>query len=398
MAEDKADKAEKADKPKRRPYGEGSVANKPRKDGLYRAALVLPNGRRRYFYGRTKTEARRKLNDAKAQLAQGLPVAATVRVSRFLETWLEEVAKQKVRPRTYDHYELYVHHYLIPELGGYKLGQLHPAHIQTFLNEQLARGRAPRTVHHLRAILRNALNTAVRWRLINGNPAAMTEAVTVPKREKLNLSLERVGEIMRAVRGDPMEPLFVLAIATGLRQSELLGLLWSDLDLAERKLSVRRQLQRRSGGYELVEPKTEPSRRSIPIPMVVVELLGCHRLKQEAQKQAAKGEWGEWDLVFTTPLGQPINHTVAFRHFQRVLHRAGLPPMRFHDLRAAYATILSSLGVHPRVAMELMGHTLISTTMEIYAESIAADQRAAVELLERALWKTDSAPDADGNE
>lgn len=376
----------------RRAHGEGSLATKPRADGLWTASLLLPNGRRKYFYGHSKAEARKKLNEAKRQVDQGLAVGTTIKLDKYLDLWLERVAKPKVRPRTYDYYADYIARHIAPELGGYRLTMLRPLHIEDFLARKRKAGLAPRTLHHLRAILRNALNSAVRWELIRVNPAALTEPVSVPKEERSPMTVARVREILGAVKGDAWESIYVLAVATGLRKSELLGLTWSEVDLDAGTIGVRRQLQRRERAYSLVQPKTAPSRRAIPLPIDVVEMLQRHQAAQQTWREArtdpATGEvdWrNEWDLVFTYVDGAPVAHASVSHHLHEIMDAAGLPRLRFHDLRVAHNTVLTELGVDLAVRMARLGHTVMATNLD-YTTQIPSAQRDATDRLTLALW------------
>ena len=200
---------------------------------------------------------------------------------------------------------------------------------------------------------------------------------------------EQARQILCAVSGDRLEALYALTLALGLRQSEALGLRWDDIDLEAGSLSVRRTLQRAGGEFRFFDTKTPRSRRTVGLADPLGEQLRAHRLRQLEERLAAGGAWqGErrGDLVFTTELGGPLGNYVVTRHFQRLLEVAGLPRMRFHDLRHAAATVMLTLGVQARVVMETLGHSQISTTMDRYSHVIPELQRDASERVGAALW------------
>ncbi len=190
-----------------------------------------------------------------------------------------------------------------------------------------------------------------------------------------------------AARGDDLEALYRLALSTGLRQGELLGLKWEDLNIDGAELRVNHALQRFGGALHLVPPKTVRSRRSVPIPALAVETLRTHRARQRDARLLAGARWHETGLVFATKWGTPIEPTNATRSFKRLLARAGLRQIRFHDLRHSCATLLLVQGVSPRVVMEILGHSQISLTMNTYSHVIPALQREAAARLDALLTR-----------
>ena len=176
-----------------------------------------------------------------------------------------------------------------------------------------------------------------------------------------------------------------MALGLGLRQGEALGLRWADVDLVNARLWIRHFLQRVDGQFQLVEPKTSQSRRSLDMPQVVVVALTAHRARQLEERLAAGAEWQDRDLVFCGYLGQFLHGEWVTKHFQEVLQRAGLPRQRFHDLRHGCASILTAQGVPARVVMEILGHSQISTAMDIYAHVFPEVRREAATLIDAAL-------------
>jgi integrase len=216
-----------------------------------------------------------------------------------------------------------------------------------------------------------------------------TEAVTVPRpalREMHTLTEEQVGRLFEASRGHRLHALWVLLATTGLRLGEARGLLWSDIDFAAGRLVVNRALQRQTGrGYVFVEPKTARSRRTVYLAPGTLSALSEHRRRQVEDQLAAGPEWSDTGLVFTTPLGRPIDGTWATKWFHRTLHQAGLPRVRIHDLRHTAATHLLRRGVHPKVVQELLGHSTISLTLDTYSH-VAPALHAEVAVHMQALF------------
>ena len=195
--------------------------------------------------------------------------------------------------------------------------------------------------------------------------------------------------ILRAARGDRLEALFGVALGVGLRQSEALGLRWDDVDLSVGTVAVRRVLQRYGGAFHLDEPKTDRSRRTVPLPAPLVAALGDHRARQIAERLRAGPAWrgGDWGgLVFASESGEPLHGTTVSRRFRRILAEAGIPTMRYHHLRHGAASLMAAQGVPPRVAMEVLGHAQISTTMNVYSHVAPDSQRDAVERVGAAIW------------
>jgi integrase len=191
------------------------------------------------------------------------------------------------------------------------------------------------------------------------------------------LEPEQARSFLKAVSGDPLEALYTVALAVGLRQGELLGLRWEDVDLDAGVLHIRHGLQRIEGKLRLVEPKSARARRTIVMPALVTESLRSHRVRQMEQRLLVGTEWEAGDFVFATAIGRPLTDSTVTHMFQRHLARAGLPRQRFHDLRHACASLLLAQGVSPRVVMELLGHSQITLTLNTYSHVMPGLQAEA---------------------
>ena len=373
---------------RKRANSEGNIAK--RGDGRWMARVTTPDGKRVAYYGKTQAEVLDKLQAAQKRIAGGLPLSGDrVKTGAFLGGWLSDTAANKVRPKTLVRYEELVRLHIAPEIGRIPMVKLTPQHVERMLSAVSAKGMSPRTVAHCRAVLRNALNHGMKHSLLGRNVAALADGPTVPEPEVRALSSKAAAQVLAAVKGDRLEALFTVALACGLRQSEALGLRWSDVDLDGNILSIQRTIQRVNRTYQVLEPKTKRSRRTISMPGPVAASLGAHRARQLEERlrigRAWEGDtWG--GLVFADEIGHPLSSFHASRCFKKLLALAGLPTMRYHDLRHGAASLMAAQGVPPRVAMEILGHAQISTTMNIYAHVAPELQKEAMSKLAAALW------------
>ncbi len=377
----------------RRPRGEGAVFQT--KDGQWRARLSLglvnvdgrPRLRVREARFPTQREALAALRQWQRDLADGLPVRPDREtVGQFLTGWLEDVVRPRARPRTYASYAQVARLHLLPGLGHLRLAALGPQQVQAYLNQKLATGLSPRTVQYHRAILRCALNRALKWGLVKRNVATLVEPPRVERQDVQPFTPEQAARLLAAVRGQRLEALYTVALALGLRQGEALGLRWEDVDLEAGRLHVRVQLQRLEGrGPQLVALKTASSRRALPLPPFAIEALRRHRARQLEERLALGPAWQEHGLVFTSTIGTPLEARNVLRDYHALLARAGLPRKRFHDLRHTCATLLLLQGVDLRVVMEILGHSQISLTANTYTHVAEALKRQAAERLEALL-------------
>jgi integrase len=338
------------------------------------------------MYGGTREEVRRKLVIALgAQEVGALADSRGQTVGEFLDQWLKEVAKPSVRALTYRGYEVNIRRHLKPTLGRIALERLEPIHVQSLLNRKLTEGLSPKSVRYLRGTLRTALNQAVRWGLVARNAAALVDGPRVAAYEIRPFDPAEARQFLSAVKGHRLEALYSVALAMGLRQGEALGLRWSDVDLELGYLRINKQLQRVDGRFELVEPKTTRSRRTLVMPPLVIASMLVHRERQLSERAAEPRVSNGLDLVFTRPDGSPLDGTVVTHEFHRVLDRAGLPQRRFHDLRHSCASLLLAQGVAARVVMEILGHSQIAITMNTYTHVIPELRQDAARRMESLL-------------
>ena len=372
----------------KRGQNEGSIYK--RNDGRWVAVVNLgyQNGRRgrKSFYGDTRREVQERLTQVLRDQQQGLPVATERQtVGQFLQNWLIESVKPAVRPMSYIRYEQLVRIHLSPALGKIPLQKLAPQHVQALLNQKLAEGLSPRTVQYVRATLRFALNQALRWGLVARNAAALVDSPQVKRPEIGILDVDQARKLLESVKGHRLEALYSVALALGLRQGEALALRWQDVNFENQTLRVTAALQRIDGRLQFVEPKTSQSRRTINLPAVIVTALREHRIRQLEEKLFAGSRWQESGLLFTSSIGTPLDGCNVTKGFQKMLERAGLPKIRFHDLRHTCASLLLAQGVHPRAIMETLGHSQISLTMNTYSHVMPAIRKEVADRMDEIL-------------
>ena len=375
----------------KRGNGEGSIYFRT-SDEKWVGSITLENRRRRVFYGKTRKEVQEKLKVALREQQQGTLVTAPRQtLAQFLTDWLENSQRQSVRPRTYERYEELVRLHIAPALGRYELQKLSAQHLQAFYAKKAEEGLSATTINHFHNVLHKALDTAVKWNLVARN---VCDLVSPPRRKRYEvhpLTLEQVHKLLAVVEGHEMEALFRLALATGLRRGELMGLKWQDINLDAGVLQVRRILSRVPSkmpgkGYVEAEPKTQKSRRSVVIAPFALEALKQHRERQREAEITAGPLWQDHDFVFCTSIGTHLNPTRDMLDQLKVLlKKAGLPDIRFHDLRHSAATLLLSVGVHPKVVQEILGHSQISITMDVYSHVLPGMQQEAMSRLNDAL-------------
>jgi integrase len=372
----------------KRGQNEGSIFK--RQDGRWVAQVDLgwQNGKRqrKVYYGETRKAVQEQLTKALGDLQQGLPVVSDRQtVGKYLAWWLEEVVKRTTRPCTYRSYEQLVRIHIEPAFGSVGLSKLTSQQVRTFLNAKLDSDLSSRTVQYLHAVLRKALNVAMKDQMVVRNVAALVDPPRVAGKEVQPLTPKEARAFLKATQGNRLEALFTVAVSLGLRQGETLGLRWRDVDLEGGRLRVRYALQRFTPKREkdgddgkkkrqrhpseihLAEPKTKKSRRVVDLPKVTLSALAAQQMRQTEERRRAGSRWmastvhieGRLeevdDFVFTTSIGTPLEGRNVTKWFQKLLKDASIPRHRFHDLRHTAATLLAVQGVHPGAIQAVLG-------------------------------------------
>jgi integrase len=377
----------------KRGNGEGSIYPIRGKDGkvkCYRAAYVVHTAegpKRRYLSGKRREDVRNKLAKALSDRAEGLVFdAGALTVGEYLDRWLGDV-RDTVRTSTHERYGYAIRAHIKPALGCIKLKNLNPAQIRWFYRERLDCGLAPATVHKLHVVLHKALNGAVTDGLIPRNAATGVKLPRITREEIDPLDPDEARRLIEAACGDRLEALYVLALNTGMRQGELLALKWDDVDLKRGVLRVRRTVTHEDKAFVLGEPKTTKSRRTIRLTTGAAQALKTHLSRQLEEMERMGSLYLPGGLVFATTVGTIINPSnLRNRSFKPLLDRAGLRPIRFHDLRHTCATLLLSKDVNPKVVSEMLGHASVSITLDIYSHLLPDMQEKAAKALEEMLY------------
>ena len=369
-------------------HGRGTIRQEP--SGRWRVAVTMADGRRVFRRERTAEAAEETLRALiEARDLELEPKRLTL--GAWLRSWIDGMSgarNQRVRPRTLQHYTLIVERHIIPTLGKLELRRVTAGRIQAWLDDGVslvtdadgkARALSNRTVHHHHAVLRRALNVAVKRRLIAYNPALAVELPEVDSDKGDPLTAAECRAVLAATEGDHLHALWRLAMVTGLRQGELLGLGWEHVE--GDRIRVEAQLQRINGKWVRSRTKAARDRQVIAIDPETVRVLEAHR---RAQAQDRKPDWPFWGHVFLTSEGNLYHGAEVLKAWKAACRKAGVRERRFHDLRGASATIMRDVGVTEETRMARLGHN--TTTMSRkYAKSSEAQDRAAVEALAKAI-------------
>ena len=376
----------------RRGHGEGSIHQ--RKDGRWVATVELGfvNGKRRRknVYGKTRKEVTTKLREVQQDLAQGLAVFTDDRrLDDFLTTWLDEVVAPSTKPRTLESYASVVRVHLIPSLGHHRLAALKPQHVQALLAEKSATNLSPGTVKYIWRVLRRALNVAVKWGVVTHNVTNQVTPPRQPSKEVQPLSIEEVRRIIDEANGPRRYgAAIILAVTTGMRRGEILGLQWSDIDLdadGGARLVVNRSVQRIGGRLVDDEPKSAASRRTIVLVPEAAQALRRHRAAQAEERLRAGADWRGEDFIFTTATGGLVDGRNLLRSWKRLLKEVGIEETRLHDARHTVASLMLSAGVPIKTVQVTLGHSSIQMTADTYGHLMPDDADRAAEAIDRML-------------
>lgn len=367
-----------------RSNGTGSVWRKA--NGIWEAALYVNEAdgarRRRRVYGKTKAEALRKLDELRREVASGTPITPRhLTLGAYLQEWLNQVAAPRVRASTLTAYRHSVNRYLTPGLGDVPLGRLTAREVRLFLDALLKDGIGARTARYVHSTLRAALEDAMREELIGKNVAKLVRAPSVPKAERRPLAVDEVRMFLKANQEDRLFALLVVLALLGVRRSEALGLQWQDVDLADGTMTIRRGLHRVDGKLRTLEPKTARSRRTIPLPTMVVRALLEHGERQDQERRDLDTRWHESGYIFTTPIGTPLDPDNISKFVKKALVTAGVREVHMHDLRHGCASVLLAQGIPPRTVMEILGHSSLEMTMNVYGHVSLDDKKSALDRL-----------------
>jgi integrase len=348
-------------------------------------------GRPRYLYAKDRAQAKQRLAEAQAvvHIGQSLP-DQRLTFGRYLQDWVAGLGAASVKPRTVAYYERYVRiHLLRSDLAPKPLAHLEPADLRRLYAAKLAEGLSSTSVHHIHALIHVALQRAVDDGVLGRNVAALVGRSNRPKARRIEMNTIADGDqprrFLEAAKSERLQALLVLALTTGMRRGELLALRWKDADLDRGVLAVTGSLQGETRAtLTIATPKSGKS-RSVALGTVAVSALREHRKRQAQEQLLVGGDWRDLGLVFSTEFGDFLSPTTLRLALRRTLTRARLPIIRFHDLRHSAATLMLSRGVHPKMASEMLGHSTIAITLDLYSHVTANMQRQAADAIDAAL-------------
>jgi len=305
-------------------------------------------------------------------------------MAEYLEKWLSDYAKPNLSPRGFERYESICRVHLIPSLGGILLTQLRPEHLQKHYTAKLNNGLSALTVKYHHTVIHKALQTALKWGLVNRNVA---DGVDVPRARHNEMQTWDEYELTRfleTAKDSPYYALFYTALYTGMRRSELLGLKWTGVDSIFSQIYVTRSLhQLKDGSYIFTQPKSAKSRRTIALSPSAILTLGEHKEKQGAIRDSLGIPLKDDDLVFSTPEGKPLRPNTVTRAWAMLAARAGVKVIRLHDARHTHASLMLKQGVHPKIVQERLGHASIQITLDTYSHVAPGLQQAAAAQFEK---------------
>jgi len=379
--------------PQRRAKGSGSVRERPTGSGRWQIRFKgspgpdgFPTVQTETFKG-SRRQADRRLRELVTMVESGnYAEKSQETVSEFLDRWLTTYVASNTAPSTQRGYEAVARRYINPTFGATPIQSLQPHQIQAMYAALLARGLSATTVLHTHRVLREALQHAIKWSLLTRNPADATDPPRPERHEMKMWDVATIRQFLDASSDNSYGAVYHLAVLTGMRRSELLGLQWKDIDMDNANLHVQRSLQRINGrGLVVSQTKTQKSRRAIALGTSTVDVLRGVRKKQLERRLSAGPVWNDQDFVFTQANGRPLHPDKVSNEFHRIVEGSKLPHLTLHGLRHAHATLMLAKGVHPKVVSERLGHSNVSITLDVYSHLLPGLQEAAAQAVDDTL-------------
>jgi integrase len=379
---------------KRRANHEGSIYQR-NADGRWIGAIRMgygPNGRplRRYVSAKTRGEVARKLKLLQRQIDDGLlPRDGHITLSTLFERWCDDVMRHQVEASTLRNYMSIARIHILPTLGYKKLIDLNVNDVDRLLSLKRDSGLASSTVRRIRIVLAQCLNQAIRWGLLFRNVAALSRPPKALRTEGRTLSPDQARHFLDTLKGHRNEALFALMLSTGLRRGEALGLMWTDFDREAGVIRVARQLKREGRALVTTDTKTFRSRRAVNLPVMMMVTLLEHEKFQFSERERRGTQWVDTGFIFTTSKGTPIDPRNFYREFRKVCYEAGLGHWHPHELRHSAASLMLAQGVKLHVVSQVLGHSSIRMTSDVYGHLLEPDREDAALAMGALLWDAD---------
>ncbi len=375
----------------RRAKGEGSLYRRASDDRWIGVVHFGHDARgkpiRKSVSARTEADAASRLTVLLRQRDDGLPAPDNkLTVNDLFSRWYDEELRVQVARSTVDNYRSISTHHIIPILGHKAVASVTLTDVNRLMAAKLDEGKSGSTVRRIRAVLVQVLDFAVRSGTVIRNVAALTRGPRLPRREGRTLTPNQAKALLRAISGHRYEGLYLLMLTTGVRRGEVLGLRWEDLDRPQGVVTIRRQLKREGGRLVTAETKTAKSRRSINIPEPVVDALQVHRACQKRARLALGPRWRESGFVFTSQFGTPVDPRNLYRDFAGVCREARIGSWHPHELRHSAASLMLAQGVPIQVVSDVLGHSSIRLTVDVYGHVLAPERHAAANAMTEVLW------------
>ncbi|MCM0622455.1 tyrosine-type recombinase/integrase [Nocardioides bruguierae] len=300
-------------------------------------------------------------------------------IETYMDEWLHQIVVHRVRPTTHKTYVFMVNRYIVPGIGKTKIDAITARQLRLFYDKLRKAGTGERTIRYVHTTIRAAVEDAVREEILDSNPAKLVRLPAAPKTEVKPLDVDEIKQLLRFHRDKPHYALLVTLALLGLRRSEALGLRWEDVDLDGETLQINRGLHRIDGQLTTMPTKTARSRRTVPLPGLVLTALKDQQQQQADERDKHGMDWQDTGYVFTTGIGTPLDPRNTTRLVQAACRAANVRVVRLHDFRHGCISVLLSLNVPPRTAMEIVGHSSIEMTMNVYGHVSQTDRRAALD-------------------
>lgn len=368
----------------RRANNEGTIFY--REDRGTWVAQVSLNGKRLTKYAKTQRECRDWVKETMTKIDNGLTFSGTqVTLARFIQTWLDG-KELSIRPHTVSAYRALVKQHILPIMGGMRLQDIQPAHLKQLYLSKKEEGRGARTVQVIHMVMHAVLRQAVKEGILGRNPADAVQRPKVETAERHILTEEQARQLIIATENTRYGTLIYMALMTGMREGELLGLKWSDVDWTKGQLYIQRQLQvMKVNGSVLVPPKTKAGVRHVKLGPGTLGRLARHREEQELMKDGNQARWVENELIFPNTLGKPMSSKTMYLEYKCLLKEIGLPDITFHALRHTALSIMLDMGTPVNTVQKWAGHSKASVTTDTYGHSMAHAENEVAAKLEELL-------------